>query len=89
MKLQPIVRVVAMSALCAGLLCNAHKATAQVIDFGQINSFETLGTGTQRGGSPPKTIVDDGEWHTVHLYKFVIPTPKPRSTGARRMVRRR
>ena len=38
---------------------------AQVIDFGQIDSFETLGTGTQRGGSPPKTIVDDGEWHTV------------------------
>jgi hypothetical protein len=22
-------------------------------------------TGTQRGGSPPKTIVDDGDWHTV------------------------
>jgi cobyrinic acid a,c-diamide synthase len=31
----------------------------------QIDSFETLGTGTQRGGTPPKTIVDDGEWHTV------------------------
>jgi hypothetical protein len=66
MKLQPIVRIIAISVLlCAGVLSDAQKATAQVIDFGQIDSFETLGTGTQRGGSPPKTIVDDGEWHTV------------------------
>lgn len=55
-----------MSALlCVGTVFGAKKATAQVIDFGQIDSFETLGTGTQRSGSPPKTIVDDGEWHTV------------------------
>jgi hypothetical protein len=66
MKLQPIVRIIAISVLlCAGVLSDAQKATAQIIDFGQIDSFETLGTGTQRGGSPPKTIVDDGEWHTV------------------------
>jgi len=26
-----------------------------------------MGTGTQRGGSPPKTIVDDGDRHTVLL----------------------
>jgi hypothetical protein len=66
MKLQPIMRIAAMSALlCAGAVSDAQKATAQVIDFGQIDSFETLGTGTQRGGSPPRTIVDDGEWHTV------------------------
>jgi hypothetical protein len=51
--------------LCVGTVFGAQKATAQVIDFGQIESFETLGTGTQHGGSPPKTIVDDGEWHTV------------------------
>ena len=55
-----------MSALlCVGTVFGAQKATAQVIDFGQIDSFETLGTGTQRSRSPPKTIVDDGEWHTV------------------------
>jgi hypothetical protein len=66
MKLQPVVRIAAMLALlCAGAVSEAQKATAQVIDFDQIDSFETLGTGTQRGGSPPKTIVDDGEWHTV------------------------
>ncbi len=63
MKLQPVMRIAAMSALlCAGAV---SEATAQVIDFGQIDSFETLGTGTQRGGSPPRAIVDDGEWHTV------------------------
>jgi hypothetical protein len=66
MKLQPAMRIAAMSALlCVGTVFGAQKATAQVIDFGQIESFETLGTGTQHGGSPPKTIVDDGEWHTV------------------------
>jgi len=60
------MRIVAMSALlCVGTVSGAQIATAQVIDFGQIDSFETLGTGTQRGRSPPKTIVDDGEWHTV------------------------
>src|SRR5215510_14368612 len=66
MKLQPVMRIAAMSALlCVGTVFGAQKGTAQVIDFGQIESFETLGTGTQHGGSPPKTIVDDGEWHTV------------------------
>src|SRR6476660_6336052 len=66
MKLQPVVRIVAVSALVwAGAMSDARNAAAQVIDFGQIDSFENLGTGTQRGGSPPKTIVDDGEWHTV------------------------
>jgi hypothetical protein len=66
MKLQPVMRIAAMSALlCVGTVLGAQKAAAQVIDFGQIDSFETLGTGTQRGGSPPKTIVDDGERHTV------------------------
>ena len=66
MKLQPVVRIVAVSALVwAGAISDARNAAAQVIDFGQIDSFENLGTGTQRGGSPPKTIVDDGAWHTV------------------------
>ena len=41
------------------------QAYAQVFDFGQIEEFESLGSGTQTGGSPPKTIVDDGERHTV------------------------
>jgi len=40
-------------------------ARAQVFDFGQIEGFESLGSGTQTGGSPPKTIVDDNQRHTV------------------------
>ena len=40
-------------------------ARAQVFDFGQIEEFESLGSGTQTGGSPPKTIVDDNQRHTV------------------------
>lgn len=46
----------------AGLQSGAH---AQVFDFGQIEEFESLGSGTQKGGSPQKTIVDDGGRHTV------------------------
>jgi hypothetical protein len=40
-------------------------ARAQVFDFGQIEEFESLGSGTQTGGSPPKTIVDDNLRHSV------------------------
>jgi hypothetical protein len=68
MKLQPFMRVAATSALlCAGAFFQSQTAGAQVFDFGQINAFESMGTGTQRGGSPPKTIVDDGDRHTVLL----------------------
>ena len=66
MKLQSVMRIVATLALvCAGAFFYAEPASAQVFDFGQIDAFESLGSGTQRGGSPPKTIVDDGERHTV------------------------
>ena len=66
MKLQPLMRVAAASAvLCASALFQSRTASAQVIDFGQISSFESMGTGTQRGGAPPKTLVDDGDRHTV------------------------
>jgi hypothetical protein len=43
---------------------NVH---AQELDFGQINKFESLGTGTLNVGAPPKTIIDDGERHIVIL----------------------
>lgn len=66
MKLQPFMRVAATFALLyAGAPFHSGYASAQVFDFGQIDAFESMGTGTQRGGSPPKTIVDDGERHTV------------------------
>lgn len=60
MRLQPLLRALGIIALLW-----ASTANAQVFDFGQIEEFESLGSGTQRGGSPPKTIVDDGERHTV------------------------
>jgi len=44
-----------------------HHARAQEFDFGQINKFESLGTGTLNVGAPPKTIIDDGERHIVIL----------------------
>jgi hypothetical protein len=63
MKRRISVFAAAMLALIhAGLESGAH---AQVFDFGQIEEFESLGSGTQKGGSPPKTIVDDGGRHTV------------------------
>jgi hypothetical protein len=63
MKRQILTCAVAILALlCAGLQPGAR---AQVFDFGQIEEFESLGSGTQTGGSPPKTIVDDNQRHTV------------------------
>ena len=41
------------------------EARAQVFDFGQIEEFESLGSGIQKGGSSPKTIIDDDARHTV------------------------
>ena len=68
MTLQPFMRVAAtLTLLYAGVFFHSANAGAQVFDFGQIDAFESMGTGTQRGGSPPKTIVDDGERHTVFL----------------------
>ena len=61
MRLQPFIRVAATLALvCAGMLFNSLSVNAQVIDFSQIDAFESMGTGTQRGASLPKTIIDDG-----------------------------
>lgn len=63
MKRRISVCAAAILALaCAG---SNFAARAQVFDFGQIEEFESLGSGTQTGGSAPKTIVDDGERHTV------------------------
>jgi hypothetical protein len=45
--------------------CSATTTWAQVIDFSQIGAFESMASGTQRGGAPPKTILDDKEGHIV------------------------
>jgi len=65
MKLRPLMLIATLALFCAAAISWSETASAQMIDFGQIDSFESMGTGTQRGGARPKTIVDDGEWHTV------------------------
>ena len=68
MKLQPFMRVATtLALLCTAVSFFSENASAQEIDFGQIEAFESMGTGTQRGASPPKTIIDDGERHTVFI----------------------
>jgi hypothetical protein len=59
----------ALSLLCAGTILLPANVCAQDvnIDFGQIDKFESLGTGTLQVGSPLKTIIDDDERHTVIL----------------------
>jgi len=63
------VRVVVALALllCTGATPVSEAAYAEEIDFGRIDKFESLATGTLRVGAPPKTIVDDGERHVVIL----------------------
>jgi hypothetical protein len=40
---------------------------AQEIDFSRIGGFESMGSGTVRTRSPPKTLVDDDEQHAIFL----------------------
>jgi len=56
-----------LALLCTGAFLFSAHASAQVMDFSKIEAFESMGTGTQRGTSPPKTIIDDREWHTVFI----------------------
>ncbi len=84
MKLRSFMRVaVALALLCIGLFY-AGSVTAQVIDFGRLDACETMGTGTQRDGAPPKALIDDNEQHTV-FFTILSPTQRPRFIGSRRM----
>jgi hypothetical protein len=68
MKLQTITRFAAtLVVLCIGVYFLSETVSAQVIDFSKIDAFESMGTGTLNGGSQPKTIIGDGEQHTVFL----------------------
>ena len=68
MKLQTFMPVLTtVTLLCTGASFPAGNVSAQVIDFNQISTFESMGTGTQHGASPPKIIVDDGERHMVFI----------------------
>ena len=60
-------RVVTALAFLGAVTLASATVNAEEIDFGQINKFESLATGTLHVGAPPKTIVDDGERHVVVL----------------------
>ncbi len=68
MKIPTIMRAVTILVLlCAGMSVRSESVCAQVIDFSQIDAFESMGTGTMRGASPPKAIIDDGERHAIFI----------------------
>ena len=50
-----------------GIVFASEDVCAQVIDFSQIDAFESMGTGTLHGASQPKTIISDDEKHTVFI----------------------
>ena len=66
-KLQTLQRVVTALVVLGAVTLVSATVNAEDIDFGQINKFESLATGTLHVGAPPKTIVDDGERHVVVL----------------------
>ena len=59
--------LIATVVLCAVAAVPSEETSAQEIDFGKVDKFESLASGTLQVGAPPKTIVDDGERHVVIL----------------------
>ena len=72
MRLRTLIRVAASLLVLGGVILASRNVQAQDIDFGQIDKFESLGTGTLHVGSPPKTIIEDDKPHMVILtiYEF-------------------
>ncbi len=62
-----LVGLIAGILVCAAAMDLPRQSSAQEMDFGKINKFESLATGTLHVGAPPKTIIDDGEHHVVIL----------------------
>jgi hypothetical protein len=58
---------VVVTLLCAVTAVLPEETPAQEIDFGKVDKFESLASGTLHVGAPPKTIVDDGERHVIIL----------------------
>lgn len=58
----------------AALTAASTSLHAQEIDFSRFGAFESMGNGTARAGSAPKTIVDDGEQHVVFLTIWAADT---------------
>jgi glycosyltransferase involved in cell wall biosynthesis len=62
---QKVRNAIAGNAAIVLIACAAGGGSAQVIDFSQIGAFESMASGTQRGGAPPKIIIDDKDGHIV------------------------
>jgi hypothetical protein len=63
-----LLRAVVSIALVGAVVTAAPPFIyAQEIDFSRIGAFESMGSGTVRSGSPPKTVVDDDEHHAIFL----------------------
>jgi len=57
MIFQTFLRIAATVAMIStGIVFASEDVCAQVIDFSQIDAFESMGTGTLHGASEPKTI---------------------------------
>jgi hypothetical protein len=82
-----LLRAVAVLVLvCAIDTLRPGGASAQEINFDQINKFESLGTGTLHVGAPPKrlSVMASG---TSLSSRFGMPTLRRRSIGAPRKAR--
>jgi hypothetical protein len=67
MNLGTFTRGLALAAVIAMAGLPPSVGNAQEMDLSRIGSFESLGTGTVRGGAPPKTVVEDDQPHVVVL----------------------
>jgi hypothetical protein len=59
--------IVSGAVLALTFIAAPATLPAQEIDFSRIGGFESLGSGSVRTGSAPKTLVDDDEQHAVFL----------------------
>jgi hypothetical protein len=59
--------IVSCALLGLAVATPSNIISAQEIDFSRIGAFESMGAGTVRTGSPPKTLIDDDEQHAVFL----------------------
>jgi hypothetical protein len=67
MRRLPVQIVLSGVLVCVAAAVPSTEVCSQEIDFSKIDRFESLSSGTLRVGSPPKTIIDDGERHVVVL----------------------
>ena len=59
--------MLSVALLGAAVAAVPTRVYAQEMDFSHIGAFESMGAGTARSGSHPKTIVDDDERHAIFL----------------------